>query len=197
MIKAILTKIIFFGLCMLFCCLSTEIIFAESLWVDGAADIYQDKIASTIGDLVTIIVTEESKATQKASTQTSQDSSVSGGPGLGVFDFVKSFSVDYDDNNSADGSTTRQDALDANITAQIVAIQPNGNLVIRGYKLINLNGENQEMEISGVIRQEDIKANNTIQSTYMTDVEIRYSGHGVIGDKQKAGLLEKFFNWLF
>lgn len=197
MSRNLLTKLVLSGLCMLLCCLPTEITLAESLWVDEAAEVYQDEIASAIGDLVTIIVTEESKATQKASTKTSQDSSVSGGPGLGVFDFVKSFSVDYDDNNSADGTTTRQDALDANITAQIVAIQPNGNLIIRGYKMINLNGENQEMEISGVIRQEDIKADNTIQSTYMTDVEIRYSGHGVIGDKQKAGLLEKFFNWLF
>lgn len=197
MSRSLFTKLILSGLCLLLFWLPAQTIFAESLWVDEAANIYQDKVASAIGDLVTIIVTEESKATQKASTNTSQDSKVSGGPGLGIFDFVKSFSVDYDDKNSADGSTTRQDALDASITAQIVAIQPNGNFMIRGYKMINLNGENQEMEISGIIRQEDIKANNTIQSTYMTDVEIRYSGQGVVSDKQKAGLLEKFFNWLF
>ncbi len=170
---------------------------ATSLWVDQAADIYKSKVASEIGDLITIIIQEESTATQRASTETSQDSSIGGGPGLGIFDFVQNFQVDYDDQNSADGSTTRQGTLEARVTAQIIAVQPNGNLVLRGYKSININGENQEMEITGVIRRDDISADNTIESTYMTDVEINFSGTGVVGDKQKAGLLEQLFNWLF
>lgn len=179
------------------CVLLTAPALANSLWTDEAANIYCDKVATEVGDLITIVIVEKSSASQRASTETSQGSAVSGGPGLGIFDFVKAFSLNYDDKNGADGLTTRQGLLDARITAQIIAKQPNGNLVVRGRKTIFINGENQEIEITGVIRKENIKPDNTIESIYMTDVEIRYTGQGVVGDKQKAGLLERLFNWLF
>lgn len=182
---------------VLLCILVAFPVGATSLWSDEAANLYRDKVASEIGDLVTIIIVEKSNATQRASTETSQGAALSGGPGLGIFDFVKTFSVNYDDKNGADGMTTRQGLLDARITAQIIDRLPNGTLVIRGTKIIAINGENQEIEITGVVRQADIKKNNTIESTYMTDVEIRYTGQGTVGNKQKPGLLERFFNWLF
>lgn len=182
---------------LLICFLFTTPILAISLWDDQAADVYKDKVAREIGDLITIIIVEKSTATQEASTETTQESSVGAGPGLGIFDFVQSFSLKYDDANGAEGETKRQGSLSASITAQVIDKQPNGNLVVRGYKSIVINGENQELEIVGVIRSADITPNNTIQSIYMTDVEISYTGEGIVGDKQKAGLLEKLFNWFF
>ncbi|AZR73848.1 flagellar biosynthesis protein FlgH [Anoxybacter fermentans] len=182
---------------LLFCLLLPISVSATSLWDDKAADIYKDKVASEIGDLVTIIIVEKSSASQKASTETSQDSSLGAGPGLGIFDFIKTFSLKYSDKNEADGVTVRQGLLNAQITARVIDKQPNGNLVVRGLKTININGESQEIEITGVIRQRDIKADNTIESIYMSDVEIRYTGEGVVGDKQKSGIFEKIFNWLF
>lgn len=182
---------------VLLCILLTVPALANSLWTDEAANIYRDKVAGEVGDLITIVIVEKSSASQRASTETSQGSAMNGGPGLGIFDFVKTFSLNYDDKNAADGLTTRQGLLDARITAQIIGKQPNGNLMVRGRKTIIINGENQEIEITGVIRKENIKPDNTIESIYMTDVEIRYTGEGVVGDKQKSGLFEKLFNWLF
>lgn len=188
-------KILFYF--VIFCLILTAPALATSLWVDSAAEVYQDDIAREIGDLLTIIIVENSAATQKASTKTSQDSEVGAGPGAGIFDFVDTFSLKYDDQNSADGTTTRQGTISANITVQIIDKQPNGNLIVQGFKKINVNGEVQEIEITGVIRLQDINSDNTIQSTYMMDTEIRFSGQGVVGDKQNAGLLERLFNWLF
>ncbi|MCK4257468.1 MAG: flagellar basal body L-ring protein FlgH [Halanaerobiales bacterium] len=170
---------------------------ANSLWIDDAADVYKNHVALDIGDLVMIIISEKSTASQQASTETSQDTSLAAGPGLGIFSFVENFSLSYDDKNGADGSTSRQGTLTAVITAQVVGKQPNGNLMVRGYKMININEEKQEIEIFGVIRPDDVQADNTIESRYMTDVEINFTGQGVVGDKQKAGLFEKIFNWLF
>lgn len=172
-------------------------VLAISLWDDQAANVYKDKVAREIGDLVTIVIVENSKASQEASTDTSQETSIGAGPGLGIFDFVEAFSLKYDDSNGAEGETTRQGSLSASITAQVIDKQPNGNLVIRGYKSIVVNGENQEIEIVGVIRPEDISSNNTIQSIYVADAEIKYDGEGDVGDKQKPGLVEKLLNWFF
>ncbi len=184
--------------CLLFVCLLFSVpISATSLWTDDAADVYKNHVALEIGDLVMIIIAEKSTASQQASTETSQNTSLGAGPGLGIFEFVENFSLKYDDKNGADGSTTREGLLNAVVTAQIVGKQPNGNLIVRGFKTIDINGEKQEMEISGVIRSEDVQADNTIESRYMTDVEISFTGEGVVGDKQKAGLFEKLFNWLF
>lgn len=182
---------------LILCLLFTIPIAAESLWDDKAADMYKDDIARDIGDLVTIIIVEKSSASQKASTETSQETAVDAGPGLGIFDFVKTFSFDYSDENGADGSTVREGLLNARITAQIIDKQPNGNLIVQGLKSIKINGEKQEIQITGVIRQKDVKPDNTVESTYMADVEIGYSGEGTVGDKQKPGLFERLFNWLF
>lgn len=190
-------KIICTSLTLLFIIFLTIPVFAISLWSDQAANLYRDKVAMDVGDVVTIIIVEKSNATQQASTATSQNSSVGAGPGLGIFEFVKTFQLKYDDKSGADGLTTRAGLLNAQISAQIVDRQPNGNLVVRGRKTIIINGENQEIEITGVIRPQDIKLDNTIESTYVTDVEIRYTGQGAVGDKQKTGILEKLFNWLF
>lgn len=182
---------------LLFCLFMTVPVSATSLWSDQAANIYKDRIAMDIGDIVTIIIVERSNASQQASTETSQNSFVGAGPGLGIFEFVKTFQLKYDDKNGADGMTTRQGLLNARISAQVIDRQPNGNLVLRGRKTIMINGENQDIEITGIVRKDDIRFDNTVESIYMTDVEIRYTGQGTVGDKQKTGILEKLFNWLF
>ena len=190
-------KLIYAFYALVICMFVTAPVGATSLWSDNAANLYKDKVASDIGDILTIIIVEQSNASQQASTATSQNSSVGAGPGLGIFEFVKTFQLKYDDKNGADGVTTRQGLLNARISAQVIDKQPNGNLIIRGKKTIIINGENQEIEITGVVRKDDVRYDNTVQSIYMTDVEIRYTGKGTVGDKQKTGILEKLFNWLF
>lgn len=190
-----LYRVLFYTLIL--CLLLTVPLSANSLWSNQVGNVYKSRIAREIGDIVTIVIVEKSMASQKATTETAQSTTMGAGPGLGIFDFVKTFTLNYDDKNGADATTTRQGLLNAQIAAQVIDKQPNGNLVVRGTKSIKINGENQEIEIIGVIRPDDIGADNMVQSVYMTDVEIRYVGQGVVGDKQRASLFEKLFNWLF
>ena len=101
------------------------------------------------------------------------------------------------DQLTAGGSTTRGSSLTTKMTTRVVEELPNGILKIEGKQNITVNGEEQEIVVSGLIRTQDISPDNTILSTYVADAEISFKGAGVLGDKQEPGLLTRLFNWLF
>ena len=74
---------------------------------------------------------------------------------------------------------------------------PNGLLRIEGRQNITVNGEVQEIIVTGLVRSKDIASDNTVLSTYVADAEIIFTGNGSLGDKQMPGLLTRLFNWLF
>ncbi len=172
-----------------------------SLWSDaGSTKLFVDMRARQVGDLVTVRISEKPTGKLSAKTETSRDSSIAAGiPNLlGVMEtYGKNHSVDQDSMFKAnfkpsfkgEGSNNRDGELDAYITARVVQVLGNGNLRILGRQEIKVNTETQHITISGIIRTEDIDTNNEIQSTYVADARIEYSGEGVIADKQRPGWL--------
>jgi flagellar L-ring protein precursor FlgH len=79
--------------------------------------------------------------------------------------------------------------LNATITARIINVLPNGNLMIEGRRNIKVNNEDQEIMLEGTIRPRDISPNNTVNSIYVADARISYSGRGIISDRQSPGWL--------
>ena len=96
-----------------------------------------------------------------------------------------------------DGNTQRNGSLEAEITARITEVLHNGDLRIAGTRMVNINGEKQLIEITGVCRQRDIRPDNTIMSTYISDAQIAYNGSGIINDNANPGVVTKIINWLF
>lgn len=171
---------------------------ASSLWSESAS-LFSDTKARQVGDLVTMIIVERSQATQSASTQTGSEGKVQVGP-ISLADIVPvipPLSAGGSDSAGAKGSTTRGGSLNARMTAQVVEVLPNGNLVIEGRQTIIVNGEEQIIVVSGQVRPQDIAPDNTVLSTFVADATIVYHGTGPIGDKQTPGLLTRLFNWLF
>jgi len=89
------------------------------------------------------------------------------------------------------GETERSGALNAFMTAMIVDVMPNGNMVIEGNREVRVNAENQMITLTGLVRPRDISADNVILSTYIADARISYSGTGVLNDRQKPGWLTR------
>lgn len=171
---------------------------ATSLW-STSESLYADKKARAIGDLVTLIIVERAQATQSATTQTGSDGKVQVGP-IALADIVPvipPISAGGSDSANARGSTTRGGSLNARMTAKVVDVLPNGNLVIEGRQTIIVNKEEQIIVVSGIVRPKDIAPDNTVLSTFVADATISYEGTGPIGDKQSPGLLTRIFNWLF
>lgn len=172
---------------------------AESLWQKGGgAGFFYDRKGRAVGDLITVLIVERSQATQNAATQAGKQGSLTIGPGAGLLEqYLPLIKAGGSDQMKADGSTTRQGQVTAKVTVQVREILPNGNLVVEGRQVISVNNEKQEIVVSGIIRPDDIAPDNTIYSTYLAEANIQYTGSGVIGNKQRPGILQYVLGLIF
>ncbi len=182
-----------------------------SLWVaqGGLSEMFINNKAHRVGDIVTIAIVENSKASNKASTNTGRESELSIGL-TNFFNLEREFPSDsrffnpfaaatgsYGNTFDGTGSTVRSGALTAHITARIIQVLPNGNFVIEGNREVRVNNENQIITLTGMIRPRDISAKNVIQSTYIADARINYSGTGVVNDEQRPGWLMRILDTIW
>lgn len=180
-----------------------------SLWQASSTGLAEDLKARRRGDIVTVVISENASASKKAATATSRDSSISAGiPKLlglettGIknwADLAKLLSASYGSSFDGAGSTSRQETLQATISAKVVDVVPNGNLLIEGRRNVRVNNEDQIIVLTGTVRGRDISADNTINSALVADAQIAYSGKGIISDRQKPGWLLNVFDkvWPF
>ncbi|MEW6258616.1 MAG: flagellar basal body L-ring protein FlgH [Thermodesulfobacteriota bacterium] len=179
-----------------------------SLWSDNAQlnNLFADAKARAVGDIVTIKIVESSKASNSASTSTGKNTAFS----LGIDKFLglesgypkvgqtfNPFSrIEGGMKNAFDGKgdTTRKGDLTAYMTAKVIDKLPNGNLVIAGSREVMINNEKQLIVLTGTIRERDISPDNVIQSTYISDAKIVYTGVGDVDDTQRQGWLARFLN---
>ena len=182
-----------------------------SIWQSSSANSTEDLKARRRGDIITIVISETASASKEAKTGTSRDSSVGAGiPNLlglekyGVFknnfsDLANIIKANASSSFKGSGSTSRQENLRATITARVVDVQSNGNLMIEGRRNIKVNEEDQIIVLEGTVRSRDISPDNTVNSIYVADARISYSGRGIISDQQSPGWLMNIFNkvWPF
>lgn len=169
---------------------------ASSLWSAGTS-MFTDQKARAVGDLVTLIIIERSQASQEASTSSQQESELSLGPGTGLLHTIPLIGAGGGDQSSVRGSTSRGGSIQAQMTTRVIDILPNGNMVIEGRQTIVINGEDQEIVVSGIVRPRDIAPDNTVLSTYVADAHIAFKGNGPLAEKHTPGVLTRLFNWLF
>ena len=172
-----------------------------SIWQSNSGGLTDDVKARRRGDIVTIVISETASASKDAKTGTSRASSMTAGlPGLlglentGIFknnfaDLAKIINASTSSSFAGEGSTSRQENLNATITAKVIDVQPNGNLLIEGRRNIKVNEEDQIIVLEGTIRPRDISVDNTVNSIYVADARISYSGRGIISDRQSPGWL--------
>ena len=174
---------------------------ADSLWKDADRSFFVDHRARDVGDLVTVLIVEQASGSNAASGQTSKENkfSTSGGPGAGLFKFLGAFSADAKSKNdfSGSGQASVANKLNARLTARVVQVDPAGNLVVQGSRLVAVNHDQEELTLTATVRPEDVRADNTVLSTYLADAAISYRGHGPNAAAQHQGLLSRVLNWIF
>lgn len=171
---------------------------AQSLWPsEDPPSLFADRRASRTGDLVTLVIQEWTEGEQSARTRTSNDQSTSVAAGGFLSRWIPGLNLSAEQQGQGDGSTRRGSSLEARMTARVVEVTPEGNLRIEGTREIVINGESQKLTLSGLVRPEDITAENTVLSSYLADARIVLDGAGPIDALQDPGLLHALFNWIF
>jgi len=172
-----------------------------SIWNSSSDGVFADFKARRRGDILTVAIYEKASASKEASTSTGRDSSASAGltnlfglekylsKSSSAIDPSSLVSTDYKNEFKGTGATTRKEDLVATLTAQVVEVMPNGNLKIAGSKTVTVNREDQLINLSGEVRPVDISSGNIVDSKYILDARIAYTGEGVISDKQGQGWL--------
>ncbi|MFA7096514.1 MAG: flagellar basal body L-ring protein FlgH [Gammaproteobacteria bacterium] len=165
----------------------------------NAVLLFEDVKARRVGDLITIVLTERTDASKKASTSASKDSSVDiANPTLFGRPFsANSHNLEMQISGSRDfdgkADSSQSNKLTGNITVTVAQVLPNGNLVVRGEKWIALNQGEEYIQISGIVRPIDIRPDNTVLSTQVGDARISYSGKGELASANAMGWLTRFF----
>lgn len=188
-----------------------------SLWEERSSSFYMDNTARRINDILTIKIDEISKASQQVSTKTSRDSSILasiakflGSPldfGLenlwgkdstgADLPFIPEITSSAKSSHSGSGKITGSGKLSAEITAKVIEVMPNGNLIVEGRKEVTIDKEKRFIILSGIVRPEDVEFDNTVSSSKIADARIEYTGTGVISDKQSPGILHRVFDWVY
>lgn len=172
-----------------------------SLFASGLSNgLYSDNKARREGDIITVVLRENTQASKKAKTEFGKDSSNNIEPmvGLGgrnisaagnVLQLGMNSSTDFKGDSKADQSNS----LTGDISVNVLRVMANGNLVIRGEKWLTLNTGKEYIRLTGVIRPEDIDSRNTVESSKIANARIEYSGTGAAHGGQGPGWLTKFF----
>ena len=154
--------------------------------------------ATTVGDIITIVLVERTQATKSNSADTSRSGSFGlTPPATGVLSKLFSASdVAMGGNNgfTGKGAATQSNALSGEITVTIAQVYPNGTMLVKGEKALTLNRGDEFIQISGLVRQADISPDNRIASTRVADAKIIYKGKGEIANASRQGWLQRFFS---
>ena len=174
-------------------------------------NLFSDTKAKKVNDIVTVIITEQvtqsSQATKKLSESNQDnggvfDASISGGVNIGGKKYGISktgLSLNLPSMNSnrafnGSGVQNRKEQFKTTISARIIKVLKNGNYYIYGTREIYVDGQKQIIQIAGVIRPQDISADNTIDSKYIADAKIKYLTKGDIKEYTEPNWFSKFWD---
>lgn len=174
-------------------------------------NLYDDRKAYRVGDIITITLNERTQASKNANSQMQKDStanigltSLFGGGvsvnnpngGLNPLDAAR-LSLDAEYNASrdtkGDAKAGQSNSLSGSVTVTVSEVLPNGILAVRGEKWLTLNTGDELVRIAGLVRADDIGTDNTVPSTRVADARITYSGTGAFADASQPGWFDRFF----
>lgn len=173
-----------------------------AIWQDGQdVPLFENAVARNAGDILTIRLVESTDATKSSSTTTKKASKADlPGPtiaGRGVTingTEVLSANLANETSFNGQGESKQSNSLDGKVTVNIVRRLRNGNLLVRGEKLITINQGREFLQLQGVVRTIDILPDNSVPSTKVANAVITYNGKGPVAGAAAPGLLARFFN---
>lgn len=170
----------------------------NSLWRNGARAFFKDQRAARVGDILTVVVEITDKAELENTSERSRDndetSTSTALAGLDEFftrllpkgaDLSALVNLASNGKTNGTGSIEREETVETRMAAVVTQVLPNGNMVIEGRQEVRINNELRELIVAGVIRPEDITAENTIPVSKIAEARVSYGGKGQISDVQR------------
>lgn len=162
--------------------------------------LFLDRRARQVGDVITVILSEKTDASKSSNTATAKESNISIPAvtilGRGVTDNgvpILTTGVASDQDFSGQGASSQSNSLTGSITVTVSEVLRNGSLRVKGEKWVTINQGDEFIRIRGIVRPEDIAADNSVPSFKVADARITYSGKGALADANSMGWLGRLF----
>jgi flagellar L-ring protein precursor FlgH len=160
--------------------------------------VFSDFKARHVNDLITINIAEKTTATSKADTTTTRNGSNkmnSAGLIEGLDDRATTTASKYKGN----GNTDRSVAFSTRISARVVRVLQNENLIFEGFRDIQLNNETQRIYVAGIVDPSHLDASSSVSSDQIAELRLGYGGKGVVDETLKPGYISRILNltWPF
>jgi len=183
---------------------------ANSLWRPGARAFFKDQRAARVGDILTvnIAIADDAKvnnSTTRSRTNT-EKADLSNFLGFEAklgkllpdeYDPTKAVGFGSSNSTQGTGAIDRKETINLKMAAIVTQVLPNGNLVVHGRQEVRVNFERRDLELTGVVRPEDIAATNTINHSQIAEARITYGGRGQLNDLQQPRYGQQFFDVVF
>ncbi|MCX7905465.1 MAG: flagellar basal body L-ring protein FlgH [Elusimicrobiales bacterium] len=162
-------------------------------------NLFSDLKAKKVGDTVNVIIVENIKASHQSQAASSSMSDIKGSVSANIISFNPSYSLEQKGSVSSKGGGTIESAsvFVGKLTAIVEELTKEGNLKISAKQLINIDGEEKMINLTGIVSPKDISSNNTVFSSNIYDLKINYESKGVIKKRQKRSILNLLLGWLF
>jgi len=168
-------------------------------------NLYSDRKAFRVGDIITITLNERTQASKNANSQMDKNSdnkvgltslfgsSLTTNNPIGGNDLSMNAGYSADRSTKGDAKSGQSNSLTGSITVTVADVLPNGIIAVRGEKWLTLNTGDELVRIAGLVRADDIATDNTVSSTRVADARITYSGTGAFADTSQPGWFDRFF----
>ncbi|MCE5388223.1 MAG: flagellar basal body L-ring protein FlgH [Acidithiobacillus sp.] len=176
-----------------------------AIWqADTNVSLFTDNRANRVGDLITVLIEENSSASNNTNTAINRSDSLSAAltnffgitpafGNIGGSQISPSMGANSSQKFGGTGATTQSNTFTATLEATVVRVMGNGNLVIEGSKEVMLNGGHEYIRVAGVVRASDVTPQNTVLSTQIADARVEYSGDGSVYAAARMPWLARFF----
>lgn len=168
---------------------------AETLYNENSfRPLASDKRAHLPGDVLTVMIYENSSATTSADTslQRKTDMALQGG----VDQRTHGASLGANNNFDGGGTIQRTGKMLAQMTVTVTSVTANGDLWVSGEQLLEINADKQKIKVEGRVRPLDISDTNTVFSYRLADAKISYLGDGDLASHQQLGFWSRLFTWV-
>lgn len=167
----------------------------------SSRQLFEEPVARLVGDTLVVTIEEKLATSNKSNSSANRSSSLSMSgsgsmpflPGVAEKMLSTSLSGSGSQSSSGKGETNNSNTFTGTLAVTVIDVLPNGNLLVGGEKRVNVNGEINNLRLTGVVNPKDIKAGNIVSSTRVADARIEQVGEGAIADANTMAWLMRFF----
>ena len=175
---------------------------AQSLWHDDSSRLmFADKRGASVGDILTIVISENTTANKNNETKTERSSSLTAAitsffyPGaLAIGNNMPAMAYNSDHKHDGSGAINNSESIVAHVAVRVIDVLPNHSLVIEGKRETAFSGEKQTITLHGIVRPEDVASDNTVLSYNVADAQIHIVGKGSVTDSTNKGWFNRIWD---